>query len=151
MNPKLTQNYCGQLDANGNAVTNCAAPKAPAGTQLPGTSKFKGNITARYAFHVAQFDAHVQGSLVYQSSTWAALVVADRDALGQQPAYALADFTAGVDRGKFSTELFVSNAFDRLAQYSRYSECGVQACGPFATYVIPAQPRTVGIRFGQKF
>ena len=41
MNPKLTENYCGQLDANGNPITNCAAPLAPAGTQLPGSPKFQ--------------------------------------------------------------------------------------------------------------
>jgi len=151
MDPKLTENYCGQLDANGNSITNCPVPLAPAGTQLPGSSKFKGNLTARYLFRVADFDAHLQSSVVYQTSTWSDLRVVDRGILGQQGAYALTDFSAGLNRASMSMELFVSNAFDRRAEFSRYAECTATACGPVGTYIIPAQPRTIGLRFGQKF
>ncbi|MGA2840620.1 MAG: TonB-dependent receptor, partial [Steroidobacteraceae bacterium] len=58
LDPRLTSNYCGA-----QGVTNCpdqvtpqafgpnfAGPQAPAGTNLPITPKFKGNIVARYSF-----------------------------------------------------------------------------------------------------
>jgi iron complex outermembrane receptor protein len=151
MNPKLTVNYCGTLDANGNPITNCAAPLAPSGTQLPGASKFKGNAIARYQFQFADLNPYVQGSLVYQTSTWSDLRLVEAGIVGKQPAYALADFAVGIGPSSYHVELFVDNAFDRLAQFSRYTECGIDACGSFGTYVIPAQPRTIGLRFGQKF
>lgn len=151
MDPKLTENYCGLLGANGDPITNCAEPLAPEGTQLPGASKLKGNIAARYAFTLGDFDAHVQGAYVYQSSTWPDLRLAEREILGRQASYGLADFSAGLQRGGYSFELFVSNAFDERAQLTRYSKCAPVACGPVGTYVITSQPRTIGVRFGQKF
>ena len=73
----LTSDYCGF----NNPVTkqpytsNCLAndgfpPEAPAGTQLPITPKWKGNLTSRYDFPVAGFAGHVQGSVQAQSSAW---------------------------------------------------------------------------------
>lgn len=151
MDPKLTEHYCGELDANGNPVTDCAAPLAPKGTQLPGSSKFKGNASARYTFAIVDFDAHVQGSYVYQGAVWPDLQALERSILGRQPSYDIADFSAGIERGGYSLELFVRNAFDERAQLTRSAECAAALCGSIATYVIPAQPRTIGVRFGQKF
>jgi iron complex outermembrane recepter protein len=151
MEPKLTEHYCGQLDAGGSPITDCAAPLAPKGTQLPGASKFKGNVSARYSFPVADFDAHVQGAYVYQGPTWPDLQLAERAILGRQDAYGIADFSAGFERGNYSFELFVRNAFDERAQLTRYSKCAAAVCGPIGTYAIVAQPRTMGLRFGQKF
>jgi outer membrane receptor protein involved in Fe transport len=151
MDPKLTENYCGLLDANGNAVTNCAAPLAPKGTQLPGSSKLKGNIAIRYSFAIADAEAHVQGAYVYQSGTWPDLRMVEREILGRQASYGLADFSAGLQRGDYSFELFVSNAFDERAQLTRYSKCAPTACGSVGTYMLVSQPRTLGLRFGQKF
>jgi iron complex outermembrane recepter protein len=151
MDPQLTEHYCGQLDAGGNPVTDCAQPLAPKGTQLPGASKFKGNISARYSFPIADFDAHLQGAYVYQSPTWPDLHLAERAMLGRQDAYGIADFSAGLERGSYSFELFVRNAFDERAQLTRYSKCATAVCGPIATYAITNQPRTIGLSFGQKF
>jgi iron complex outermembrane receptor protein len=151
MDPKLTANYCGTLDPNGNPITNCAAPLAPSGTQLPGASKFKVNAIARYQFSLANLNPYVQGSLVYQTSTWSDLRLVEAGIVGKQPAYALTDFAVGLSPSGYHVELFVNNVFDRLAQLSRYTECGIDACGSFGTYIIPAQPRTIGLRFGQKF
>jgi iron complex outermembrane recepter protein len=47
--------------------------------------------------------------------------------------------------------LFVSNAFDKRAVLDRYSECDVQQCGAVSIYTLPNQPRTIGVKFGQKF
>jgi iron complex outermembrane receptor protein len=63
----------------------------------------------------------------------------------------VADFSAGVEKDGLTAELFVSNAFDKRAVLDRYSECDVQQCGAIAIYNLPNQPRTIGVKFGQKF
>ena len=151
MDPKLTQNYCANLDPNGNRVTNCPVPAAPAGQQLPTTPKFKGNTTARYLFNVGSFEAHVQGSLIYQSSVWSDLRTIERGILGKQGAYGVADFSTGVSRNGITAELFIENALDRRADVYNYAECTEQLCGPIRVYHVPNQPRTIGVKFGQKF
>ena len=71
--------------------------------------------------------------------------------LGGEPAYAITDFAAGFQWQKITAELYVSNAFNRLAVLDRFAECDALTCGPINVYTTPNQPRTVGLRFGQKF
>jgi iron complex outermembrane recepter protein len=151
MDPKLTEHYCGELSDDGDAITDCAEPLAPKGTQLPGSSKFKGNVSARYAFAIGGFDAHLQGAYVHQGPAWPDLQSLERSLLGRQPAYGLADFSFGIERAGYSLELFVRNAFDERAQLTRYAKCAPALCASIGTYVVPAQPRMVGLRFGQRY
>lgn len=148
LDAELTENYCGTLLPNGDPVTDCSDPQAPKGTALPVTPDFKGNLTARYSFNFNDFDSFVQGSIVYQTSTWADLLDADRLAHGKQDGYALADFSAGISWDDYTAVLFIDNAFDKRADLFRYDQCTI--CGP-QTYIFTNQPRTVGIRFGQVF
>ncbi|HEX8234188.1 MAG TPA: TonB-dependent receptor [Caulobacteraceae bacterium] len=164
---KLTQNYCGQLDANGEPVTDCALPLAPEGTQLPITPKFKGNITARYEWPMGSFNAFTQGSFVYQGSAWADLRSIDynpitgdpqpiREAIGKQKSYGSLDLSAGLGRDNWTVEAFAKNVTDELGDVTRSVQCNVQVCTgggalPGRVYIVPIQPRTIGIRFGQKF
>ncbi len=143
---QLTSPYC-----NNQAIvcTNSVA-NAPTGTQLPITPKWKVNATARYEFTVDDFKAHVQGSLVHQSGIWSDLRIVERGLIGQSPAYTTFDFTTGVDRNNWSLELFVENAFDERAQLGRYAECTPGVCG-HEPYILVAQPRTIGLKFGQRF
>jgi hypothetical protein len=46
-------------------------------------------------------------------------------------------------------QLRVSNVFDTRGQITRFAECTPTTCTQ--PYIIPTQPRTVGIQFGQKF
>lgn len=151
IDPKLTQNYCGTLDANENPITDCATPQAPSGQQLPVTPKFKGNVTARYLFNFAGFDAHLQGGFVYQSSSWSDLRTVERGILGKQGAYGVADFAAGISKNGTTFELFLANAFDRRADIYNYAECTEQVCGPVAVYHATNRPMTFGAKFGQRF
>ena len=50
-----------------------------------------------------------------------------------------------------TAELFVTNAFDKRAVLDRFAECDAQKCGTQAIYDVPNQPRTIGVRFGQRF
>jgi iron complex outermembrane recepter protein len=165
LDAKLTQDFCKQLDDNGNPLSAASCPDynlALSGTRLPITPKFKGNLTARYSFSVGDYDAHVQASYVYQSSSTSALVPAEAAALGSQDAYALANLTAGFTSHGYSFELFVTNLFDKQAALYRYAECstlyevsgtpisGSNLCGQ-RSYVGVNVPRTIGLQFGQKF
>ena len=164
LDAKLTQAYCGTLTPDGsgkdrNPCTNeddegntvPAIPKAPDGARLPVTPKFKANLTARYVFDLGSFDAHVQGALVYVGSRWADLRTEQRDILGEEPAYTIADFTAGLARAGYTVELFVNNAFDKRGQLDRWAQCDAAVCGLEGTYITPTMPRTIGLRFGQRF
>jgi outer membrane receptor protein involved in Fe transport len=123
-------------------------PAAPDGTSLPVTPDLKANVTGRYTFMISSFDAFVQGSLVYQSDTFSDLRLDDRAAHGELDSYAMVDFSAGIAKDNWHASVFLDNAFDSTAEVYRWDQCTV--CGD-ATYVTPSQPRTFGLRFGQKF
>jgi outer membrane receptor protein involved in Fe transport len=111
-------------------------------------------MTARYVFPVAGIegmDAHVQGSLQYQSSVWSDLRTLERGILGKQRAYGVTDFSAGVEKNGITAEFFVDNAFDIRGDVYNYAECTEAVCGPIAVYHVPNRPRTFGLRFGQRF
>jgi iron complex outermembrane receptor protein len=151
LDAKLTQAYC---EDPGGPDCNLAAGNeqyAPNGTRLPVTPKFKGNITARYNFPVFHYAGYVQGSAEYVGERTADLRVLAAQELGPEPAYALVDFAAGMQFKNMTAELYVSNAFDRLAVIDRFAECDALTCGPVNIYTTPNQPRTIGLRFGQRF
>ncbi|MBC7520844.1 MAG: TonB-dependent receptor [Sandarakinorhabdus sp.] len=149
----LTTNYCRISNS-----PDCSVPgptgkanfiKAPIGQALPVTPDFKGSFVGRYEFDISGYDAHVQAAVSYVGARWAALVTTDRDGFGQLPAYTTADFTFGGVKGNTSAELFLNNAFDSRGNLTRYSQCG--SCSAIAVYQVVTQPRTFGIRFGQRF
>jgi outer membrane receptor protein involved in Fe transport len=147
---ELTENFCGFTDANGNPETNCASPEAPAGTRLPITADFKGNLTARYTFDVGSFEAHVQGQVMHEGKRSTDLRTAERAILGDLDAYTLLDLTAGFGRGNWDVDFYLKNVFDERAEQSRFAQCAEAVCGAQA-YTVVARPRTIGVRFSQDF
>jgi outer membrane receptor protein involved in Fe transport len=166
---KLTANFCGADTQTGAIIATCSNAYAAAnggalqGQQLPYVPKLKGNVTARYTFDMAGWNAHAQATVAFQSLTYPALRVEDLEALGTMPAYATLDLAIGAERGKTSVELFVKNLTDSRAQTNRFSPCDTceaptntfnlppnQFQGP-AIYVSTIAPLTVGLRLGQKF
>jgi iron complex outermembrane receptor protein len=142
----LTKKYCSDA-----SDPDCADPAAPAGTALPITPKWKGNLTARYEWVAgADLKAHVQGAMVYEGARWADLRTVERGLEGRLPAYTAFDFAAGVSRANWRIEAYVKNAFDERGQEARYTECAISVCAP-QTYVVPIRPRLIGLRFGQSF
>ncbi|HEV7122526.1 MAG TPA: TonB-dependent receptor [Rhodanobacter sp.] len=176
---RLTANYCGFTDANGNAVTDCPAgtinpqtgdavsgPQSPKGTQLPITPRFKGNLIARYTFSVGNSDAFVQGALVHVGSRTTDLRLVERSLLGNLPAYNSVDFSAGIQKNSWSVNLYIDNVFDKRAALYKFTECGVTICAAqydpatgYGSTLYPngqvytgfSQPRTFGLRFKQDF
>jgi len=154
MNAELTQFFCQNVDPSGKPLPPDQCPagsEAHKGSVLPVTPKFKANLTARYQFDLGQYGAHLQGTYAYQSMSPSALLQSDRDVLGDQGAYGVFDFTAGIDIGSISMELFANNAFDKRAALYRYAECDSSKCGHTATYIVPNTPRMVGLKFAQRF
>ena len=123
---------------------------APAGQQLPVTAPVKLNAIARYSFPVGANRGHVQGALVYSESSWADLRTLERSIIGKQNAYELVDFTTGLENERWTFEVYLKNAFNGRGDIYRYSECAIAVCGTQA-YRVVYTPRTVGVRFGQKF
>jgi iron complex outermembrane receptor protein len=146
---KLTADYCGTVDAAGKPNKTCAAPQAPSGTALPVTPKIKANTTARYEFPWGDYNGHLQGSAIYQSSSWGDLRIIERNVLGKQKEFTTVDLSAGVEKNNWSVELSLLNAFDEIGDVLRTTECPAQVCSK--VYSRPAHPRTIQIGFGQKF
>ena len=63
--------------------------------------------------------------------------------------WVLDKLVARFDTGSFNVELFLSNAFDTRADITRFTQCDEQICRK--PYVVTNQPRTFGIKFGQRF
>jgi iron complex outermembrane recepter protein len=153
LNARLIQTFCGDLSV-------CNAPGfdpstyeqyATAGTRLPVTPRFKGNITGRYTFPVGSYKGDLQGSAVYVGERTSDLRTVAANALGDEPSYTVFDFSAGIQMNSFHYSIYINNAFDKRAVLDRYAECDVLLCGAIAQYVVPNQPRTIGVKFGQKF
>ncbi|HLZ98656.1 MAG TPA: TonB-dependent receptor [Steroidobacteraceae bacterium] len=158
LDPRLTENYCGSA-----GVTNCpglvtaeafipnlVGPQAPAGTNLPITPKFKGNVIARYSFdEMAGWKPFAQASWVYQTKSTPALRVDQTRIIGMQPAYGLVDLMGGAQLDNSTIQVIVTNVADKRAQLSRFVQT-VPSVDP-QPYIIPTQPRTIAIQFGQKF
>jgi iron complex outermembrane receptor protein len=153
LDAKLTQTFCGDPSI-------CSAPGfdpstyeqyATSGTRLPVTPKFKGNVTGRYTFPVGSYKGNVQASAVYVGERTSDLRPVAANALGDMPSYTVADVSAGLEIKSFHYEVYVTNAFDKRAVLNKYAECDVLLCGAISQYIVPNQPRTIGVKFGQKF
>lgn len=164
---KLTANYCGFLDADGNPVTDCPDPEAPKGSRLPVTAEFKGNLTARYTFDWKGYEPFIQGSMVYEGARGSDLRTAINQIYGNLPSYTVFDLSAGIRKDNWTLNLYVKNLFDQTAEYNRFTMCAETVCGnadpgsnvypappEYANgqiYTVANQPRTIGLRFSQEF
>jgi iron complex outermembrane receptor protein len=142
---ELKDDYA-DFDADGNVVDI----NAPAGTPLPITPDFKGNLVARYSFPMGDYNAYSQGAFVYQTSRASILDVSDAEIYGEIPSSSFLDLAFGVESERYTVELFVSNVTDEDAPLYLTSQCTPGVCGP-QSYGVQNRPRTVGIRFSQDF
>jgi iron complex outermembrane receptor protein len=145
---QLSQNCPNQINSYpvGNAPNG---PEAPSGTRLPVAPKVKLNLVARETFPLGDWEGFFQASGMYQTSTTPLLRLIDQQTIGDMPAYALFDLSTGMLKNGLMGQLYLSNVFDKRAQLTRFVECATTTCNQ--PYIIPTQPRTIGIKFGQKF
>lgn len=142
---KLKSDY-----ANFDAAGNVVSINAPAGTSLPITPDFKGSLVARYKFNVGDYDAHVQGALAHSGSAASRLKLSDNAIIGDIEANTTLDLSAGVAKGSYGIELFVQNLTNENAAMYKTAQCAESVCGVQA-YGVRPRPRTIGIKFNQKF
>ncbi|HET9107360.1 MAG TPA: hypothetical protein VFN79_09220, partial [Steroidobacteraceae bacterium] len=70
--------------------------------------------------------------------------------IGNLPAYALVNLKIGADGANgMHMDLFISNLMNRRAQLSRFTESNPSLDNQ--VYILPTQPRTFGVEFGQDF
>ncbi len=122
---------------------------APAGSRLPVSSKFKGNLIVRYEWNTGEYRWHSQLAGVYQSNALSSLKLADEAIVGPSPGYGTVDLSLGAAKNSWSVDLFVSNALDSRGQAIRYPTCAPSVCQ--LINVIPTRPRLVGLNFSQRF
>jgi outer membrane receptor protein involved in Fe transport len=132
---------------------------AKAGTRLPITPQWKLVSTLRYTTPVGAAKVYGQVNATYQSSAAADIrsltylggtTVTSNPAatLGRINAFTQFNLALGSEWDKYSLELFATNVFDKRGDLARFAQCG--SCVQ-RTYVVPNQPRTIGIRAGAKF
>ena len=69
--------------------------------------------------------------------------------LGTLPPYTLINLAGGAERNGTTVQVRLENAFNNLGELTRFAACTPTTCNQ--PYVIPTQPRTVWLEFGQKF
>ncbi|MBK8286914.1 MAG: TonB-dependent receptor [Ahniella sp.] len=149
LDAELSENYCGFTDEFGNPVSVCADPEAPAGTRLPISAEFKGNVSARYTWDTER-EPYFMATIVHEGDRESDLRIEERNILGRLPSYTTLDLSAGFRWNDMKIDFFLRNATDEVAQFSRFVQCPETVCGE-QRYITVNQPRTFGVRFSQEF
>lgn len=156
---ELTEDYCAATDDAGNPLPECFVPaddpdgfpdRAFSGSRLPATPKFKGNVTGRYTWDIGDNQAYLQASVLHVTDRTTDLREAQRELLGKLDPYTLVDLSGGFSRGNWSFDVFLNNVFDERAELARFAQCATLVCG-VQPYTVVSQPRTIGVRFSQRF
>lgn len=166
---ELTANYCGATDANDQPITNCAVgsvdfpngPQAPKGTRLPVSPKQKANISARYVFDAFGGEGYFQVAGFVEGRRRTDLRIKENGLIGDMPGYGSVDLSAGLKKDAWAYDVYMKNAFDSRGELNRYAECAIASCvqppgSQYAnafgqTYIVPIQPRTIGVRVTRNF
>lgn len=121
-------------------------PDAEDGRELPRVPEFKGNIQSRYNFTVGGRDAFVQGSYVHTGKSYSDLFDGSNDIRTRklQRAYDIVNLAVGLEGESWAAELFLRNVFDERGEVFRNG-------ASWDSRVTTNRPRTLGLRFRQKF
>ena len=141
--------------ADGSVVTG---PLAPSGSRLPVVPRFKADLIARYGLTLGEYDAFAQAAYVYQDSSVPLLYPVYYQNgfpgqagphLGELPPYSLVNLATGAAHNGMTAQFLVNNVFNSLGELGRFAALSpTTATQP---YVVPVQPRTFWLKFGQKF
>src|ERR1700681_240754 len=135
----LTQSFC----VGGPCGSAGVFWHAPSGIELAFVPKEKGAFIARYEFPwSADVHGHAQLSTTYTASSWSTMFLETR---GPQPSYTLTNLRLGAAWGKWVSELYVENLFNKDAVlFINRSDYDFYQGGQFGRQTV-ARPRTVGI------
>jgi len=118
---------------------------APKGTELPFVPEYQFSTIGRYATTMGEYDTYAQVAWAFTDSSWSSLEVDNRE---KQASYNLVNLSLGFGKNNWSADLFVDNATDERIEISR-NFAGYPSVKD--SYISTNRPRTIGIRFGQKF
>lgn len=119
--------------------------EAAKGSELPFSPELQFTAIGRYETNVGGFDAYAQAAWSHTSDSWSDLRT---DARLKQDSYDLVNLSVGVTRDNWSVDLFVQNATDERPEISRGNP-GYDST--IDTTTNTTRPRTIGLRFGQRF
>ena len=163
-NAKLKNDFC----TFANDRFDCTSPGpegdanaqlAESDTRLPLTARFKGNVRARYEWAMGPNRAHAQLTTSYEGKRRRDLRDVENAIYGNMAGYAQTDASTGLTFGRWKTELFVKNLFDKRCEISKSVQCNEKICGDVNNltdrggkiYTTITRPRTIGIRLGRTF
>jgi iron complex outermembrane receptor protein len=144
---ELQDDYCCGVDPITDETTRVLAP---AGTKLPVTADFKGNLIARYSFNMGSLDSYVQGAVAHNGSRTGDMEVISALTLGELPAWTVLDISAGIGRDTWSLDMFITNATNDDTPLYKVAECTLETCGS-QIYGARHRPTTVSLRFSKDF
>ena len=119
-------------------------PDAPKGTELPRVPKFKWNTRVRYDGKLMGKSTYLQATYGYTGASYNQLFTAFKESRQKQDSYGIANLAWGFDGTSWSGELFVSNISDERAEIFINNNA-------WEHRVTTNRPRTIGLRFRQRF
>ena len=120
-------------------------PDAPDGTEMPYVPEWQLTSIGRYELDIGGLPGYLQAAVSYTGDSWNELEVATRL---KQDAYTLLNLSAGVAYENWTVDVFINNATDERAQIDVYEPSYASLID---SRTITNRPRSIGIRFGQKF
>ena len=114
------------------------------------------NLLSRYGFSITgDWTRNGEAEVVYQDPRRRSMFPAfyqpgpeGQQHLGELPPYTLVNLAAGVERNGMHVDVLMNNAINTLGELTRFAACTPTTCNQ--PYVIPVQPRTVWLQFGQQ-
>jgi iron complex outermembrane recepter protein len=134
----------GAFSINDTELTNRpngADNLVPVGSDLALTPTFQGNISARYDFDLAGWEAYAQLAVQYRGDVHTSVVV---DADHDLDSYALADASVGVDLDDWRVKVFINNLTDKRAELFISDQDDISR-------TVTNRPRTLSLKVSYDF
>jgi outer membrane receptor protein involved in Fe transport len=130
---------------------------APKGTPMPYIPEWQFTGIWRSHFEVAEMPGFFQVAASYTGSRWNDLDTLNELARKNMSSYTLVNLSTGIEKDNWTLSLYVNNLFDERAQIDiedpGYGGLGVGPSRPpgHAWTTATNRPRSIGIRYGQRF
>lgn len=157
---EIRRDFCRIANATFDCTTPGNALLAPAGSRLPVTPKFKGNLLTRYEFPMGSWDGHIQFNVNRTSGRRSDLRPAQNRIKGNLPGYTTADFSVGMKNDAWKVEAYATNLFDTRGVVNTGVQCVETVCGTGVTastptggafYDVLIKPRIIGLKVTRDF
>ncbi|WP_428334714.1 TonB-dependent receptor [Novosphingobium sp.] len=128
-------------------VSQVAAEK---GTRLPRQPKYKGTSSIRYDTTMGDYKAFAMATALYQTGSTQDLNTQLDGLLGDTSGFVSANFSAGVSKGPYSVDLFITNAFDKRGILTKNTFCSITFCSN-SSRSFPIKPQFFGIKLSYRY